>query len=47
MTIKGNVMKKIIAYTILLFLIVGCATQKAYEGTEKNKNEISLIKVDW
>jgi hypothetical protein len=46
MTTKGKIMKTLITYVILLFLVVGCATQKAYEGAEKNKNEISLIKVD-
>ena len=43
MTIKGNFMKIIIAYTILLFLIVGCATQQAYEGSKKSTDELSII----
>jgi len=36
-------MKTIIACTIFLFLITGCATQKAYEGDKKNTGELSII----
>jgi len=36
-------MKKIIFSIVMLFIIVGCATQKAYEGVEKGSNMLSVI----
>ena len=36
-------MKAIITYSILLIMLVGCATQKAYKGESKNIDEISII----
>jgi len=37
-------MKNIFLFFVMIFLVSGCATQKAYEGQSRNSNELSKIK---